>query len=207
VKPSMSATFSSASASMSMAAASGSFVKIPPPEPTGPFSKRMLWVIVPVAVLSLVVAGVLTLFGDDLKPTESTGADAYSQSAIGHRGLVRMLDKLDVPVIVSRGASAMKAKDGLLVIAEPSAADSQSRARLEQLIADGHRVLLVLPKWYGIADRGKSWIESANLVPASDVDDVLKAAGLDAHVSRETASSWRTGTTASGSAWTPSATK
>jgi hypothetical protein len=54
--------------------------------------------VIAVVAASLAVAVVLTVVGDDLGSKRSAGVDAYSVSAIGHRGLVRLLEKLDVPV-------------------------------------------------------------------------------------------------------------
>jgi hypothetical protein len=73
-----------------------------------PFSRTTLIAIVGVAAASLAVAVVLTVLGDDLGARRSAGVDAYSVSAIGHRGLVRLLETLDVPVVVSRGNSGDK---------------------------------------------------------------------------------------------------
>jgi hypothetical protein len=62
---------------------------------TNPFSTRTVTIIVVVAFVSLVTAVVLTIKGDDLNDNApSAGADSYSVSAIGHRGLVDILQKL-----------------------------------------------------------------------------------------------------------------
>ena len=79
---------------------------------TNPFSSRTVTIIVAVAFASLVTAVVLTILGDDLdKNAASAGADSYSVSAIGHRGLVDILEKLDIPVLKSRGNSSDKAQE------------------------------------------------------------------------------------------------
>jgi hypothetical protein len=150
-----------------------------------PFSRTALWVIVPVAAVSLLVTIVLTLFGDEIGGRPSAAADAYSRSAIGHRGLVEILRKLDVPVEVSRGDSAAKAKDGVLVIAEPVLDGGDAAiARLRDEIKAAPRTLVVLPKWYGLADRDAAWIEEAELLPESDVRAVLDAIGVQAQLRR-----------------------
>src|SRR6185295_10839854 len=102
-------------------------------------------------------------------------------SAIGHRGLVRLLEKLDVPVVVSRNDSAARAEHGLLIIAEPVVTDGASRARLAALVGAARRVLVVLPKWYGSLERGKRWIDDAHLLPLRDVTAVLEALDLADH--------------------------
>ena len=138
---------------------------------TNPFSRATLAVVIGVAGVSLGITVALTLVGDDLAEKRSAGVDGYSVSAIGHKGLVRLLEKLDVPVVVSRSDSGDKAKHGLLIIAEPTVTDDASRDRLTKLVASAPNTLVVLPKWYGSAERGKTWIEDARL------DDQVRVSG------------------------------
>ena len=144
----------------------------------GPFSRTTLVVVVGVAVVSLVVAIVLSVVGGD-PGGGSVGADAYSKSAIGYKGLAELLDKLDVPVVVSRNASAEKAKHGLLVIAEPKVGSDAAKQRLRELVEHAPRVLVILPKWYGFAHRGEPWVDSIERVASADVDEVLDVLGAD----------------------------
>jgi hypothetical protein len=157
---------------------------------TGPLSRTALIAVIGVVAASLVVAVVLTVLGDDLGDRRSAGVDGYSVSAIGHQGLVRLLEKLDVPVVVSRSDSAARARHGLLIVAEPAVTDAASRDRLAALIEAAPRVLVVLPKWYGSVERGKRWLTDANLLPLDDVTAVVDALELgdDARVHRATAS-------------------
>jgi len=143
---------------------------------TNPFSRTTLWIVIGVALASLGVMVALTIMGPPAKT--SAGSDGYSVSAIGHQGLVRLLEQLDVPVVLSRNDSATKAKRGLLVIAEPKTTDKE-KARLELMIADAPRaILVVLPKWYGYtADDGK-WIADAQLQPITELEHVLAAIGI-----------------------------
>ena len=73
---------------------------------TNPFNRSTLWVVIGVAGISLVVAIVLTVLGPAQK--FSAASDGYSVSAIGHKGLVTLLEKLDVPVVLSRNNSSAK---------------------------------------------------------------------------------------------------
>jgi hypothetical protein len=151
----------------------------------GPFSRTTLAVVIGVAAVSLIVAVVLTVVSDDLGDQRSAGVDGYSVSAIGHRGLVRLLQKLDVPVVVSRNNSADKARDGLLIVAEPTVTDDASRDRLKALVAGAHATLVVLPKWYGSTERGQAWIADASLLPVAEVAPVLDALALGKPVAIE----------------------
>ena len=147
---------------------------------TNPFSKRTLAIIIVVAAVSLIAAVVLTVLGDDLNESApSAGADSYSVSAIGHRGLVDILQKLDIPVLSSRGNSSAKSKNGLLLVLEPTVSDDASKTRLRDLVKAAPRVLVVLPKWYGSAAVGDKWIDEANLLPPGEIEDVMKTLDLD----------------------------
>ncbi len=145
---------------------------------TSVFSRPTRFAAISVAVVSLVVTIVLTVIGNDPSSQRSAGADAYSRSAIGHRGFVDLLRHLDVPVVVSRHASLDRPKRGLLVIAEPRVDTSdRGTAKLRAEIEAAHRVLIVLPKWYGFARPGAPWIDRAALLPASDVEAIANVLG------------------------------
>ena len=104
----------------------------------------------------------------------SNGADGYSASAIGHRGLIKLLRKLDIPVVVSQGESAKKAKDGLLVIAEPMVTDEASARRLRDMVREARRVLVILPKWWTSESAyRKEWVVVRRPDPDEDVAAVL----------------------------------
>ncbi len=143
---------------------------------TNPFNRTTLWVVGGVVAISLIVAVVLTVLGPSQK--FSAGSDGYSVSAIGHRGLVRMLEKLDVPVVLSRNNSTVKAAHGLLVVAEPGTNEREAD-RLKALIANAPgNVLVVLPKWYGFAAGDGKWISDFEIKKTSEIEQVLAAIGL-----------------------------
>ncbi len=153
--------------------------------PAAPFGRASVALVVGVIALSLVVAVALAVFGDELEEGgHSVGADTYSVSAIGHHGLWRMLGELGVPTMRSRDASAAKAAHGVLVLLEPSVSEPGAGQRLAAMVADSPRTLLVLPKWYGQAFEGETWIHDASLRPISDVAAVLDALGLEAEIAR-----------------------
>jgi hypothetical protein len=95
-----------------------------------------------------------------------------------------LLEKLDIPVVVSRGDSNEKARRGLLILAEPSVADAAARDHLAALVRGAPRVLVVLPKWGGAARRDRRWLADARQVPAEEVGHVLVALGISGSVVR-----------------------
>jgi hypothetical protein len=82
-------------------------------------------------------------------------------------------------VVVRRSDWGHTARVGLLIVAEPTVTDAESRDRLSKLVASAARTLVVLPKWYATAERGQVWIEDAHWMPVGEVTPVLEAIGLD----------------------------
>jgi hypothetical protein len=154
---------------------------------TNPFGRGVTIALAGIAGLSLVGAVLLAIFGGELGERPSAGADGYSRSAIGHAGLIAALERLGVPVVRSRHDSAVKARGGLLIIAEPIV-DPGTPAHAEALaamVADADRVLVVLPKWVGTQDPvRRTWIADADLLPVEEVAPVLAALDIEAEVRR-----------------------
>lgn len=155
-----------------------------PPEPAaapaGPFRRRTLWILGAVVVVSLAAMVALSLLVDDLEGPPAAGTDAYSRSAIGHHGLVRLLENVKVPVVISQANSSERAKEGLLVLAEPRAGDPDSDRRLTEVIQTSPRVLIVLPKWWGLTSpTDPGWLGAVDLVTEDEVTDVLAALGIE----------------------------
>jgi hypothetical protein len=157
----------------------------------GPFSRRALAWLVGVGASSLGLALALLATGaPESAEVASAGADAYSRSALGHRGFVALARAGGVPVLVSRYDSGRRAgSSGVLVIAEPRLpeADPNRARRLARMLTEARTALLVLPKWTGSEDPARpGWIGEASALPAMDVRRVLSAAGVAARLVRET---------------------
>lgn len=163
-------------------AAAGDAIGATPLEGSGaPFSRSTLLVIAGLVLASLATVVALTILGENPAQEPSNGADGYSASAIGHRGVIKLLRNLDVPVVVSQSNSAAKAGDGLLVIAEPVVTDETTAKRFRDMVRSAHRVLVVLPKWWtSPSSDHKEWASYVELVPDDDVHAVLAEIGLDA---------------------------
>jgi hypothetical protein len=138
------------------------------------FAQRTLAWLLGVGGASFVLAIALIAFGEDLLPTSTVEANAYSESAIGHKAFVETLQQLDIPVLISRGDSLMKAgPSDLLVVAEPPVEMKDDAYLLELLAAD--RVLFVLPKWRASRDpTNPSWAGRVARLSFSDVNDTLE---------------------------------
>ncbi len=138
---------------------------------------------------SLLGAILLTVFLDDIAGRPSASSDGYSVSAIGHHALVEVLEELDVPVVVSRHGSGVKASGGVLVIAEPVVPpdDDGAAEKLHALVTSARTVLVVLPKWYGAPSTdNRRWLDSVAVLDEDEVEATLRALGSDAEITRTT---------------------
>lgn len=147
------------------------------------FSSKTIFWLIAIGVVSFAGATYFMLYGDDLREGSTAGANAFSESAIGHRAFVETLRRVGVPVIVSSHGSLEKAgRSSLLVIAEPS---RFSRAAAADAGAWGERVMLVLPKWQGSPKPEKPrWVEFVKPVPRGIVEGVLRLVVPDAKIRR-----------------------
>jgi hypothetical protein len=138
------------------------------------FAQRTVVWLFAVGGLSFVCAMVLILFGEDLLPTSTVEANAYSESAIGHKAFVETLQQLGIPVLVSRSDSLMKAGPrDLLVVAEPPPEKAEDEYLLGLLEANS--VLLVLPKWRATADlTNRRWAGQVVRTPVTAAEEVLR---------------------------------
>jgi uncharacterized protein DUF4350 len=153
-----------------------------------PFRRPVLVALVGAAAGSLALALVLVVLPPEGAQVDSSGADAFSRSALGHRAFVDLLRAEGVPVVVSRYASSARASDtALLVLAEPrlDGASSPRGQKLSDMLEAVETVLLVLPKWAGQPDpAAPGWIRAAELLRTEVVDYTLKAAKVEAFVVR-----------------------
>ena len=146
---------------------------------TGPFSQKALGWIVGLGVGSLVVGFALSIFSKDLFGDLSIQADTYSESAIGHSQWKRLLEHLEVPVVVSRNhASRMARRGSVLIIAEPNVEDTEEGRRFEDLLWSVEHAVVVLPKWKGAADQNRIHVRSVEEADSAEsVLDRIATAG------------------------------
>lgn len=138
-----------------------------------PFTRRTLFILVGVAALSIALGFGLAIFGDDLGRPPTADANTYSRSALGHKAFLRLIGKLDVPVLVSQYDSARKAEDSLLLLLEPNVHEDNREQALE-IYSSGGSAFVVLPKWDGRADPvDPHRVEEVFLLPDSEVLSVL----------------------------------
>ena len=144
--------------------------------------KTVAWLIA-VGLTAFGGAAYFAITGDDPGASKTSGANAFSYSAIGHKGLVETLRRLNVPVLVNRGIERVAGPTSLLVVAEPPAAAVRD-GRVPGLGAAG-AVLWVLPKRRGPpAAAHPGWVEFVRPLARLEVERVLRHIVRDGTVVR-----------------------
>ncbi len=141
---------------------------------TQTFSRRTLFWLVAIGVVSFLGSLALLVSGGGGSEGARAGGLPLARSALGHRAFVKSLQRLGVPVVVSRFSSARKAGSrGVLFVGEPQLKDWRAD-KVRRLMRAG-RVILVLPKWKGIPDRNNPrWTASVSLLARSRVEKILR---------------------------------
>ena len=156
-------------------------------EVEGGFSRRTIGWIVGVAVVSFLASVLLSVYGRDLLPKPFSGANTFSDSALGHRALAELLRSLGLGVYPRQSLEGGAiGPERPLVLAEPDPSWlSTHSSRLESLRIQAKdrnaALVVVLPKWRpGKPDKNKpEWLASVELLPDSQVLRVARALGDD----------------------------
>jgi hypothetical protein len=146
------------------------------------FSRRAILGLVAAAALSLGVGAVLALDGPT-PPTEAPVPSTASRAATGHRALLNFVRALGYPVRTTPVAS----NKGVLLILEPEldAARPDTARRLGDHALGADRVLVVLPKWRGVADpEHPGWLKRVEPLPVADVASALTALAVAGSLER-----------------------
>ena len=149
---------------------------------TGPAARRQAFAVLTAAGVAALAISTYLAFAGTQEVT--AGPSTYSRSAIGHDGLLALLQAEGIDASASRGASVEKTRHGgLLVLAEPEFGATSKAMLLRLLVA--RNVLLVLPKWGGPADQDRrGWLALATALPESLPQSVLDDADLEASLIR-----------------------
>lgn len=136
-------------------------------------------------VLAALAAALCTLFAASLLLTGmggreaaglSSGANSYSNSAVGHLAFHDLLGGLGYRTLRAEDRPLEAAgENGVLILAEPAGSLTSDENRNK--LSTAGRILLVLPKWtVKPGERRKDWIGEAELAPALRVQSALGAA-------------------------------
>jgi hypothetical protein len=154
-----------------------------------PFQPRVLAALGAALVTLFAASLLLTGAGGNRVIGNPVGANTYSHSAVGHLGWFDVMRKLGYRVVRGeRNILAMLGTNGILILAEPTAALSGGFGNSSLLGAE--KILVVLPKWNvrRSEERG-DWIDAAQLAPEYVVQSALYAVAGAGDVARVAAPS------------------
>lgn len=112
--------------------------------------------------------------GDRLDSGQNGQAHGASNSIVGFKGLVNLLEKTGARVEFSRTAAGLD-KEGLLILTPPPYSDAEA---LNQIIDNRAYVgptMIILPKWHvgSLPTLKKGWVQRGGLVDAEDSVNLL----------------------------------
>ncbi|MDR1966327.1 MAG: hypothetical protein LBQ36_06420 [Synergistaceae bacterium] len=124
------------------------------------------------SAVALLLSGAIFLFALSVLLSAKThapvsglgaGPGAYSKSAVGCAGFYSLLRRSGIPASASsRNSLSDAGAGGTIIIAEPNLAYAR---KVEDLLEDAPRALVVLPKWRWVRDgKRPSWISEAELL-------------------------------------------
>lgn len=150
----------------------------------GAFSKRTLYLLVSVGLISLLFGFGLAIFGGKSSSPPTADSNSYSKSALGHHAFLKFLRSLDVPMVTSQHDSGTKAQDALAVLLEPLVHD-ENRQDARGIVDASESVFLVLPKWHGEPDPDDpNRVSSVSLLSSEEVIDALMLLDEQASLNR-----------------------
>ncbi|HVP86160.1 MAG TPA: DUF4350 domain-containing protein [Rhizomicrobium sp.] len=114
------------------------------------FSVRMVTALILISAFSLLAVMALSAYAPELRSQDNPQANAYSRSAIGYAGLMRLLEDCGVPVKIGREKPlrATTSQASLTILA-PTLMNTAKQLRETGL--PGAR-LFILPKWIALPD-------------------------------------------------------
>ncbi len=136
-----------------------------------PFRPGMVLALVLVAVFSLSALGALSAYAPEIGNGDDGRGHALSRSAVGYGGLVKLLEGMDRPVLLSRGPLRGGGRDSLLVLTPPLGREEEA---FEKLRWEAGSVLVVLPKWEVLPEAArKGWVREAGTLSVGNALSVL----------------------------------
>lgn len=114
------------------------------------FNVRMVTALVLISAFSLLAVMALSAYAPELRSQDNPQANAYSRSAIGYAGLMRLLEDCGIPVKIGREKLLRTTtSDASLTILAPTLMNNAKQLRETGL--PGAR-LFILPKWIAFPD-------------------------------------------------------
>lgn len=152
-----------------------------------PFRPATLVVLIGLGVLAFVAMAYLMISGADERSERPAAATTTSKSAIGYRGFVELLRRLDLPPVAPTPEHLEEAS--LRILLAPARA-KEVRAALATTTGP---IVIVLPKWSAHSASFGDRVTAASLIDAGTVEMMARAVARDIEIVRPpTVAGWKT---------------
>jgi hypothetical protein len=136
------------------------------------FEPRVIAALIAAGVAAFGLFMVLAAYAGDFSTGRDGRGHALSGSAVGFRGIVRLIELGGGEARLVRSESGLDTEDLVVVAVEPQTRPEALDALLRQRGA--RATLIVLPKWQVVADRAHpGWVRRIGPLPAFLFDEVL----------------------------------
>ncbi len=154
----------------------------PGADSAGLFPRRRLIITISLAVIGLLIA-LLTSILDDDQNSAAPDATLSSESAIGHKAFITMLDDLQLGNDALFNPLFGKFTDGVTVFLEPNPSEIAPQDLKRRY--SGYAALVVLPKWLAVPDVDKPrHIEAAVWMESKAVEEMARTVAGDIQIVR-----------------------
>lgn len=154
----------------------------PGADSVGLFPRRRLIITISLAVIGLLIAVLSSVFDDD-KNNAAPDATLSSESAIGHKALLTMLDELQLGNDALFNPLFGNFSNGLTLFLEPNPSEIAPQDLQRRYV--GEAVLVVLPKWLAVPDPEKPrHIQAAAWMERKAVQELARTVAGDVEIIR-----------------------
>jgi hypothetical protein len=143
-----------------------------PPKEAGVFRPAVVLFLLLAGVFSFSAYFVLQAYAPDLKGGDDGGAHALSHSAVGYAGLVRLLQGVNVPVVIARDGPGKRDPNWGVLVLTPE--ETTKPSDLFDFTTATGPTLVILPKWETAPDQLNSgWVKSTGLIDPGELKTLL----------------------------------
>jgi len=137
-----------------------------------PFNARVMIWVVAAAIVAVIAFLFLSTYAPEGPDGNNGGAHAFSKSAIGYAGFVKLETERGIHVDMATDESALKT-DGLLILTPEGFQDPEALAKIVRE-RDGNPTLIILPKHEAVPNVWhKGWVYAGDLLPAKTLEQLL----------------------------------
>jgi hypothetical protein len=145
-------------------------------ETTQVFNPKLIAAVIAAGIVAFGLFMVLTAYAGELRNPRSERANAISASAIGFKGIIRLIELGGGEAPLARSIDDLYGEDLVVLTPEPNTSPEALGEVLERRPAKA--TLIILPKWRVMADpKRPGWVRRAGTVPPQVIERLLSEEG------------------------------